>query len=171
VGEKLPAILQGKAKPADAGERIALAQFCQQIKQYYIAAARFYAEAFAEQPRLAEDLPAWHRYNAACVAALAAAGQGKGADKLDDKQRARLREHALDWLRADLAAWTAMLNKGPPQVPALVQQRMRHWQKDPDLASLRDREPLTKLSRDEREAWVKLWADVGALLKRSGEMR
>jgi tetratricopeptide (TPR) repeat protein len=48
LGEKLPAIPQGEAKPADTAERLALAQSCQQHKRFYAASARFYAEAFAE---------------------------------------------------------------------------------------------------------------------------
>jgi hypothetical protein len=34
-----------------------------------------------------------------------AGGQGEDADQLDANARARLRQQALDWLRADLAAW------------------------------------------------------------------
>ena len=45
------------------------------------AAARFYEEAFAAQPKLADDLGAAHRYNAACAAALAGCGQSKDAGK------------------------------------------------------------------------------------------
>ena len=47
LDEKLSAILQGDARPADAGERLRLAELCQQYKQRYVAAARFYADAFA----------------------------------------------------------------------------------------------------------------------------
>jgi tetratricopeptide (TPR) repeat protein len=169
--ERLPGLLQGKAKPADAAERLALAQLCQQYKQLYTASARFYAEAFADQPRLARDPRSGHRYNAACAAALAAAGQGKDTGKLDDKERARLRQQALDWLRADLAAWARSVDQGPPQARLLVQQKMQHWQKDPDLAGLRDTAALEKLPAAERAAWHQLWADVAALLKRVGKNR
>jgi hypothetical protein len=56
----------------------------------------------SELPLLEPNMPGaqQYRYNAACCAALAAGGQGKDADKLDDKERARLREQACDWLRA-----------------------------------------------------------------------
>jgi hypothetical protein len=43
---------------------------------------------------------------------------------------------------------------------------MQHWQSDADLASVRDREALGKLSEGERDAWQKLWADVAALQRR-----
>jgi tetratricopeptide (TPR) repeat protein len=168
LDDKLPAILQGKAKPADTSERLALAQLCQQHKQLYAASARFYAEAFADQPRLAQDLRAGHRYHATSAAALAASGQGKDADKPDDKERASLRRQALTWLRADLAAWTTELDKGSPQARLVVQRMLQHWQKDPALAGLRDQDALAKLPEAEREACRKLWADVDALLGRVG---
>jgi hypothetical protein len=43
---------------------------------------------------------------------------------------------------------------------------LQHWQKDSDLASLRDPKKIAKLPADERERWNKLWADVAALLKK-----
>src|SRR5262249_38966623 len=130
---RLPATLRGAARPPGATERLDLPRLCQRYKQLYAASARFYAEASAGHPRLAEDLRAGHRYNAACAAALAAAGQGRDADRLDDPERARLHRQALAWLRADLAAWTKVVEKGPPQDRALVQRKLPHWQKDPDL--------------------------------------
>jgi hypothetical protein len=167
LDEKLHAILQGKVKPADAAERLALAQLCQQYQQRYAASAYFYAEAFADQSKWAADLRAGHRYNAACAAALAASGQGKDAGKLDDKQRVSLRKQALDWLGADLVAWTKVLDKAPPQARPLVQRTLQHWQKDPDLAGLRDKAALAKLPEAERKAWDQLWTEVAALLKRT----
>ena len=71
----------------------------------HAAAARLYADAFTADAKLADDLKAGHRYNAACFAALAAAGQGTDADKLDDQEHRRLRQQALAWLRADLEQW------------------------------------------------------------------
>ena len=48
---------------------------------------------------------------------------------------------------------------------------MRHWQKDPDLAGIRDQEALAKLPPEERAAYERLWADVAALLKKVEEER
>src|SRR5439155_15020384 len=59
LDEKLPAILKGEAQPTDAAECLVLAKLCQQpFKGLYAAAARFYAEAFAAKPQLADDLQA-----------------------------------------------------------------------------------------------------------------
>jgi serine/threonine-protein kinase len=164
---RLPALLRGTARPADAAERLALAQLCQHHKRRYAASARLYAEAFAEQPRLAADLQTAHRYNAACAAARAAAGQGQDADRLDDRDRCRLRRQALDWLRADLAAWAGVADKAPAQAGPAVRRALRHWQGDPDLAGLREAAALARLPAGERQACQKLWADVDALLHRA----
>jgi serine/threonine-protein kinase len=163
---RLPAILQGTKKPASAAEHIELAQLCR-FKQLYAAAAHFYAAAFASAPRLADDLKAGHRYNAACYAALAAAGQGEDAAKLDDKERTRLRQQALDWLRADLVLRTRQLKSDRSADRAEVQQALRHWQQDIDLAGLRDREAMAKRSAQEQKASARLWADVAELLKKA----
>jgi serine/threonine-protein kinase len=165
LDERLAAILAGKAEAADNRERLALALLCQQHKHQHAAAARFFAEAFSDEPKFAEDLKALHRYNAACSAALAAAGQGRDAPKPDDKERARLRRQALGWLQADLALWGKEAQKGTPEARAAVQKALRHWQKDSDLAGVREAAALAKLSEAERAAWRKLWGEVAALLK------
>lgn len=118
---------------------------------------------------LADDLKAGHRYNAAGGASLAAAGQGEESAKLDDKEKTRLRKQALDCRRADLTRRTKQLETGKPADRAVVQQMMRHWQQDTDLAWLRDAAALAKLSADEQKACAQLWADVGALLKKLEE--
>jgi serine/threonine-protein kinase len=166
--ERLSALFQGKGRPADAAERIALAQLCQRHKKLYAAAARFYAEAFAEEPCLGQNSRVGHRYDAACAAAQAAGGQGEGAANPDDQERSRLRRQALDWLRADLAAWATLAQEGAPQDRQEVRRALSHWRQDPDLAGVREPAALARLPEGERQAWRKLWADVAALLKRAG---
>jgi tetratricopeptide (TPR) repeat protein len=167
LDRKLPAVLAGEAKPADASEGLSLAGLCQQAyRRRYVASARLYAEAFAANPVLAADRRAGHRYNAACAAALAAASQGTDAANLDAKERARLRRQALDWLRADLAVWAQEVDKGTPQARPQVQRTLRHWQRDPDLAGLSDPDALAKLPEAQRQACRDLWAKVDAVLRR-----
>jgi serine/threonine-protein kinase len=165
---KLPGILKGVAQPADTAEQIALARICLAYKKRSAAATRFYADAFAAEPKLADDLDAQHRCNAACAAALAGCGQGEDAAKLDDQERTRLRRQALDWLRADLAQYAAMVDKGPAPARATVQQQMAHWQQDPDFAGVRG-DALAKLPEAERPPWQKLWAEVEALRQRAAK--
>jgi hypothetical protein len=99
----------------------------------------------------------------------ARAGQGEGATKLDHLERTRLRRQAQDWLRADLALCTKQLKGGAPADRAEAQKGLRHWQKGPDLAGIRDQAAMAKLPAEERAACVKLWADVEELLKRAEE--
>src|SRR5262249_28504105 len=115
---------------------------------------------------LADDLPAAHRYNAACSAALAAAGKGEDAAKLSGSERRALLRQALTWLRADLAAWSRLFAEGEVGRSRL-RRTLAHWQEDPDLAGLRDEAALDKLPAEERAACERLWADVAALLKKA----
>ena len=121
LAARLPAVLKGEDRPKDVAERLAIAQMCYDTKRY-AAAARFWAEALAADPKLGDDRQAGHRYNAACAAALAAAGQGTDDPKPDDAARAKLRGQALDWLKAERAAWAKVLDSGgrsgPPVGPA-----------------------------------------------------
>ncbi len=165
---KLLPLLKGEVQPADAAERLALAQLCQlPCRSLNAAAVRFYAGAFAEQPKLADDLDAQSRYNAACAAALAGCGQGKDADQCGAKERARLRRQAVEWLHADLAAYRRLLEKEPDKAGPAVHERMRHWQQDTDFAGVRGPEALARLPEAERQEWQKLWADVAEMLDRA----
>jgi hypothetical protein len=129
-------------------------------------AVRLFAHAFSAYAKLADDLKASHRYDAACCAALAAAGQGTDAGQLDDKERAGLRQQALAWLRADLELWSKRLQDGQT-----IRKILQHWQNDNALAGVRDAAALMKLPAAEREAWRKLWADVAELLKNASDVK
>jgi serine/threonine-protein kinase len=159
---RLPAVLAGTDKPADATELLEFARLCA-FKKLPAAAERFYRQAFAAEAKHAEDVPAGHRYNAACSAALAGCAQGKDAARLDDTERARLRKQALDWLRRDLAFWGKAVDRADTRNRVAIGQQMGRWQGDDALAGVRDREGLAKLPKDEREQWQQLWADVAAL--------
>jgi hypothetical protein len=164
---RLPALLAGEDQPRDAAEQLDLADFCQRYKKRYRAAARFYQDAFAGKPKLTSAQQAFCRYNAVCAASLAAAGQGEDADNLDAKQKARLRQQALGWLRDNLKQYAKQLQDADAKSRHTVQQTLQHWQKDPDLASVRDKEALAKLSEAERAAWQQLWADVETLRQKA----
>jgi hypothetical protein len=166
LDEKLPAVLNGETEPADAAERLALSQLCQQYKRRHAAATRFAIDAFAADPKLAADLRPQHRYNAACAAALAAAGKGEDAKNLPEKVALTLRCHALTWLRADLAAYAKLAESDNAATKQAVRQRLEHWQKDADLAGLRDAEALAKLPEPactpcgivmRRTNWRRVW--------------
>jgi tetratricopeptide (TPR) repeat protein len=168
LDDRLSAIQAGKDQPKNAAERLGFAKLCQkQYRQQYAAAARFYEQAFDAEPKLAEDVRAGHRYNAACAAALAGCRQGKDADKLDAKKRDRLRRRALDWLRADLDAWALLLHKEPDKARPVVVEQMRDWQADTDFSGVRGPQALSQLPEAERKLWRRLWDDVANTLKRA----
>jgi tetratricopeptide (TPR) repeat protein len=154
---RLPALLRGKERPA-AAELLELADLCRGNGRPH-AAVRLYAAAFAARPALADDLGSGNRYNAACAAARAGAGEGLDGARLGGPERAGLRRQALAWLQADLAVRTKLLRGGTS-----VGEALKGWQTDDDLASVRDRVPLANLPAGERAAWQRFWADVAALL-------
>lgn len=139
-----------------------MAWLCQQPKYLLnAAAAQFYSEAFAAEPKLAEEVDG-HRYNAACTAALAGTAQGKDAPRTE-AERIRLRRQALDWLQAELAAYRQQLQKNTAASRPRVLKKMEHWQRDRDFIGVRGAEALAKLPKSERREWENLWVEVAAL--------
>jgi hypothetical protein len=130
---------------------------CVQTRRY-VAAARLSGEAFRAEEKLANDLEAGHRYRAATAAALAGGGHGRDASKLTNEARVALRGQALDWLKADLAAWRSH-SDGSQRARAL-----QSWRADPALAGVRDEAGLAKLPSAERATWGEFWAEVQKLL-------
>jgi tetratricopeptide (TPR) repeat protein len=157
---RLVAVVDGTPQPVDNAERLGYALLCYYKKQY-AAAAHFWEGAFAQDPQQAENLTEEHRYKAACAAALAGASQGK--EEIEEDERMKWRDQAFVWLRADLALRTKQLESGKPEDRKAVLQQMQHWQRDGDLSGIRDAEALAKLPESEREALLKLWADVEKL--------
>ncbi len=150
---KAAAALPGKAEPL-----VHLAVVLAQGAKRPAAAAQAYADAFAAEPAWADNLDAFHRYNAACAAALAAASSGADAPRLTEGERTAWRRRALEWLRADLRARRAPAASSPKR--AGLPQALAHWQGDADLAGVRDPEALARLPAGEREAWKRFWAEV-----------
>jgi serine/threonine-protein kinase len=163
---RLPALLKGEAQPTDALDRLQLADLCLRYKKRYRDAVRFYSEAFTDSPQLTPMQQAPLHSNAACAAVLAAAGQGMDADKLDAKEKTRLRQQALAWLRENLQRHGQQLGDADAKSRQAIHQVWQHWQKNAAFDSVRGKEALAKLPEDERAAWQQLWADVEALLSK-----
>jgi serine/threonine-protein kinase len=170
LDEKLPALLRGETQPANMSQRLGFAQVCL-YKQLYAASARLHGESFADQPELADDLGSGRRYNAAWAAALAGQGQGHDTFHLDEKERARWRNQAQQWLRADLVLHARRLEKGTPADRTDVQNKMQRWLGDLHLAGVRDEAELARLPAEERQGWAKFWAEVEALRKKAQLVR
>jgi serine/threonine-protein kinase len=187
----LPAFLRGHYQPQENDERLALLGTCQ-FQDLRAAAAGLYADAFAADPKLADDLTAHcvrrtrgneapadrievfnsvSRFSAARCAASAGCGLGKDGAKLADGERARWRKQARAWLRTDLAAWGKMLAGDSRVDRDLARTMLTHWQVEPDLAGLREPGALEKLSAEERKECLALWKEVAAVLGRAQTTR
>jgi tetratricopeptide (TPR) repeat protein len=164
---KLPDLLAGKTRPASASEWLEEADFCLFHKHLPANAAAYYSEALAARPKLADKLIPSALYNGASASALASIGQGDDAKQLDNKQRARQRRQALEWLRAALALRKKELEAGNEPERASARSALQDWQTDKNLAGLRDQPALAKLPEAERAAWQKLWAEVARVLKQA----
>jgi serine/threonine-protein kinase len=163
---KFPAIRDGTARPANAAEQVEFAWLCA-VKQYWAAAARHYAGAFAARAEGAATLQAANRYSGACCAAEAGCGRGKDAAGLDESERTRWRRQAREWLRADLVLHAQRLEGGTPAERVEVQRQLQRWLADAHLAGVRDAEAVAKLPAEERQEWAKLWAEAKALRERT----
>ncbi len=132
--------------------------------QFHAAAASLWLAAFAVDPSLTVNLERKYRYHAACAAAMAGRGQGKDEPPLDDAAKTKLRQQALAWLRADLAARSNGLSASKPEDRAGLAEFLRQWQSNSDLAATRDEGSLMKFPPEEQKAWRALWAEVAAVL-------
>jgi tetratricopeptide (TPR) repeat protein len=159
---RLPAILKDDDQPKNARERLILADLCGHYRKHYTTAVRFFADFFAAEISLSTEAQARFRYHAARAAALAAAGKGKDAPKLD-KEKSRLRQQALEWLRDSLKLYTNEFEKSNPTALRLT---LNQWWQDADLFSVRDARELARLPEAERTAWQQLWADVEERLQK-----
>jgi hypothetical protein len=162
---QLPEIVRGERKPANVTERYEFALLCH-VKQHYLAAARLCADAFAADPKNAADEKPGRRSGAICAAIQAAAGQGADAGQLDRKACSHWRKLALQWLRADLAAYSRMVVSRKPEDYRMVRRRLGIWRCEQQLASVRDPEALAQLPADEQREYRLFWAEVESLLKK-----
>ena len=164
LAARLVGVLRGEDKPSSAAESLAFARLCSGRK-LYVAAARFFADAFAADPKLALDRDAQDRYDAACSAALAGCGKCKDNPPPEEAARTRLRRQALDWLRAELEAWNRHVATQGSLVRKNFQFYLGQYLTDGDLAGVRDPEALAKLPEEEQKAWRAFWSDVDSALK------
>src|SRR5262249_16298117 len=147
----------------DPERLIALAHLCK-IRNYPVAAARYFEKAMKLRPDFAHTI-----YDPAIRAALrAAAGRGEDAQKVDGTERLVylalphlwLGEEKVDHLellvkrnKQDISSFTQGAGRWPSrfyspefaQLKVSLVQKLRRWKKDPDLAIVRDREALAKL--------------------------
>src|SRR5262249_4653972 len=91
--------------------------------------------------------------------------------QLDANERARLRQQALDWLRAHIKAYRQVLGKSVGKAGPIIAQRMQHWLPDDDFARGRRAEAPAQLPEAGRPGWRQLGADVAVTLAQAQEQR
>src|SRR5262249_25399322 len=128
----LPALPAGEYQPGDNDERLALLGVWQ-FTNRPLALARLYADAFAVDASLAEDHQSGRRFSAARAAALVGSARGEDVAGVGEPERARWRQQARQWLRADLAAWNQALDRDPSAARDLL-SRVGAWRGEAGLA-------------------------------------
>ncbi len=161
---RLPRLLCGEEKPTNPAETMEAARLCQS-KQLDEASAKLWSQAFASEPKLAEDFNSDSLYHAASAAALAGCCEGKDSSKADAKAQERWRQQARSWLRTELASCRKVLERGVTREGSLLRKRLGRWQIDPAFAGIRDETRLAQLSKVEQEDCRALWTEVEALKK------
>jgi len=160
---RLEELAAGRADPATTDEAFTVIGLAlRSSPRQYLTAVRLYTWVFAADPALTEDLSNYHRYNAACVASMAAEGKKNESPKIETAERSRLTEMAMKWLRADLAQMTTQAKD--PDRRQQIGEWLTYWKKDPDLAAVRDSAALEAMSPADREMWQALWREVDSLL-------
>jgi tetratricopeptide (TPR) repeat protein len=163
---KVTIALKDGVKGVAAEEIMEYASICQ-YKRLFHSATELCRCAFNTTPSLAET--GAYRYNAACCAARAGCREGGEASHVGDDARAALRSEASEWLRAELDKWRNELYERPERVE-LIQRTLALWQRDSDLAGIRDESMLAKLPEKEREQWLRFWADVSDLIAQAAQL-
>ncbi len=161
---KMPGILTAAVVPTGTAERLEWADYCANFHDAPRAAVGFYRDAFAADPRLADDAAKEYRYAAACCAARVI-GRGEGGKQVSKTEARELAREALAWLRADLAFYTKEAARPNPGARLGVFFRLTHWQHNPDLAAVRDNLADIDLPGADREQWNVLWGDAERLRK------
>jgi tetratricopeptide (TPR) repeat protein len=164
IDGKVPAFLEGSMQLKTPADQIEFAEFCHAYKDRHLTAVGLYAEAFRTEPKLLGDLNRQNRFHAASAAALALAGKGVDVPTLFPEECCWLSTQARSWLRGDLGHYTA--DAQDRRYARAIVDRLKGWKRAETLTSVRDPKSLAGFPEDERREWLRLWADVDALLQR-----
>lgn len=156
------AIIAGTKRLGAARDYLEFAEFLALHHRKLQAAFRAYETGLADAQSLADAILNRHLYNAACCAAITAAGSSKAVPALSEREKVNRRQYAFKWLRLRLSL--LLKNKEARDLSFKDRRTLRHWRSDPDLASVRGPE-IRGIPVGERAAWRKLWAKVAATLR------
>jgi tetratricopeptide (TPR) repeat protein len=166
LAERLPRILAGVDQPDGGEDLLSYADFASG-RRLYAAAVRLYERAMADVPENLASGSGEPRLRAACAAAQAGCGRGFDQPPPDDAGRAKLRAEALVWLKADLAAWSAVIATGKPAERDRALDALARLKSSPDLEEVRAQSHLSGLPRDERAEWREFWDVVDTLISKA----
>ena len=152
------------ARPLNVSDAALRADWCA-YHQHYTEAVAIYAEAFARNPKLADNSSNSYRYNAACCAALAADGKGREPPLLSE--RPEYRRQARTWLEAQFAQRKRSFEANENSARTQTRKDLEEWLLDADLASIRNPARLRELHPDEQALFERFWRDVRALHRRA----
>jgi eukaryotic-like serine/threonine-protein kinase len=162
----LAAFLAKTHQPKDNDERLALLGVCQ-FTGRTLTTARLYADAFAADPKLPNDIVAGHRFNAARAATLAGVGNGTDATDLTDQGKENWRGQGRQWLRAELAACQRTF-EADPAARHSVRQALGRWREANESGGLRDPAITKRLPPSEQSELEAIWAEAAQLYQRAG---
>jgi eukaryotic-like serine/threonine-protein kinase len=162
----LAAFEQGQYTPANNDERLAFLGVCEFNSRNAVEAQLLF-DAFAADPKLADNVRNGLRFRAARVALAASQGRGVGAPLLSEITRAAWRDRAISWLQADLIAMNKLLDQNLAGNSAYVATTLGHWKTNRDLMPIRDASAIEQLPPAEREECKSLWSDVDTAIARA----
>ena len=158
---RLEAVTAGPGPPPTPAEAVELANFAlQPYKRRYYDSFRLYTAAFAAEPPLAAH--GTNRYDAACAAVRLAAGDDPSAAVGWDEWGVA-QDQAFAWLTAQLAEFRRLAVSADPAERGVAAGNAAHWQKDEDMAPVREPARRAWMPAPDRARWEKFWAEVEAV--------
>jgi serine/threonine protein kinase/Flp pilus assembly protein TadD len=165
LDREIPDVIKGEVQPQIAQQWEEYIGVCKKKKDY-ASAVQLWKRFLSKYPTDAKE---GRRFHASWDAALALC-QDQNAGAIKDASNIALRKQAYEWLHADLDSWSKQFDKRQLDLVPVQADILAHWQKNRNLACLRDEEHLDKFPEVERKSWQKLWADVENLRKQADGM-
>jgi serine/threonine protein kinase/tetratricopeptide (TPR) repeat protein len=158
IERRLPALLRGEDRPANAEEAAQFASAAFRTGDYE-ASLRLWRNAIAEVPDIADDVAAGYRFHAARADVAAAS-----SPECDPAQQARWRNEDAGWLAAEFSAYSTMLRGTHPEDRILVRKRLLIANRSPELAPVLDVARRAHLPSGEHAMWRVLGDKLDALV-------
>ena len=148
--KRLPAILAGTDRLADASETLDAARICA-AQTRYVSAGRYFDAAFAADPDYAIDLSTDLLHTAALAHLLASLGSG--IEPADVSTRIRARSRAIELIQQELDICESEKHLNHYSVRAALYRLLT----DDVLTGFRREVALVGFPRAERAAWGAIW--------------